>query len=174
MRTIYRRTRPRYVHIGRIGDVDRSDHSSLPKSFPASGGGLIVRCQRTRNVSRRTAQDYGHFASQVEARKIVIVFLGDTQSISHEDQRRLQFGRKIDSRTEEGIFTEVERLNFAVADQSRARVLFADLPRFELHRLIVSVGPRGLNPRLLQLLDNISLRPPQPRAAGLTAFHIVL
>ncbi len=50
------------------------------------------------------------------SRQIVVILLRDFQPISDKDQWRLHFGREVNTRVEERVFPERERLVNAIAD----------------------------------------------------------
>src|SRR5712692_11369429 len=116
MCAVYRHTGPRDIHHCWIGEGDDAYCPCLKKGFPAFSGRLIVRSQRTRNISRGAAEHDGYLALEIEARKVVVIFFRNAQSVSHKNQRRLHLGSQVDPRAEERVFSKRERLNFATAD----------------------------------------------------------
>ena len=80
---------PRNVHGGRIRDRNHADGSGLAQGLGSLRRRLIVRRQGRGHVRRRTRDQHHHLALHIEAGKIVIVLLGNAQTISDKDQRRV-------------------------------------------------------------------------------------
>ncbi len=105
-----------------------------------------MRGQSARDIGWGTADNDCNLASEIEAGQIVVVLFGNGQAVSHEHKRSLHLRGKIDARAKEGIFAQRERLSFAVADESEARIFLDDLSRLKFHGLIITIAASRLHP----------------------------
>ena len=80
----------------------------------------MVRRQRRRNLRRRAADQDRNLALEIEPGKIVKVVFRNAQAVTHKHQRSFHFGSKVHARAEDRIFSQGQRLRFAIAKQSGA------------------------------------------------------
>ena len=156
-----------------FGISDDSDCSRGEKRLPAFRGRLMVRRQRRRNLRRRAADQDRDLALKIEAGKIVEVVFRNAQAVTHKHQRGFHFRSKVHARAEDRIFSQGQRLRFAIAKQRSARLLLHQLPRHKFHWLVVALDARGLKACALQLADHVGLCLFQPWASRVAAFHVV-
>ena len=128
----------------RDSECNDSDCSRCKKSLPAFRCGLMVRRQRRRNLRRRAGDQDRDFALKVQPGKIVEVIFRDAQAVAHKNQGSIDFRSQVNPRAEDRIFSQLQRLRFAIANQSGARFLLHQLPRHEFHWLVVTLDARGL------------------------------
>ncbi len=88
-----------------------------------------MRRERARNFGGRPGKDHDELAADIDSREVVIVLLGDFESIAGEDQRRFNFGRGHDASADDGIFPERERFAFAPSRMSARLQSFSTIWR---------------------------------------------
>src|SRR5205085_11011954 len=105
------------IHHRWILGMEEPERSRPCESLPSFLRGLVVSRQRSRNIRGRPGEENRYLVFEIESGEVVIIFLGNTEAIADENERRFHFGRKIDARTEDGIFTQSQWLGLAVTDK---------------------------------------------------------
>ena len=91
-----------------------------------SAARLHVRGQRPGDRWRRAGEINDQFASNVQAREVIVIGLGNRQSVTGEHQLGLDSRGRIDPQADDRIGPEGQGLRSGFPDQREARVAFVD------------------------------------------------
>ena len=174
MRAIERDPRPWDIHERRIWNRDDAHHTRRFQRLPALSCGLVVRGQRTGNGQRGAGNNHCNLSLELKAIEVVVAFFRDVQPVTDEHQRRFDLGRQLQAGIEVRLLSEGERHRLPVTHQREAGILLADFPHHELNGLIEALAARRLHPERLELLHDILLSAAKSRAAGFTAFELII
>ena len=122
LRARQRRPRPWDVHALRVRDADRADRAGRLVHLPALAGRSEMRLQRSGKRSRRRRDVDDDRALQIQALEVVDLLLGDVQTVSDKNQRRIDRRRRIRAHADVRIVGERERFGFSVAREYEARL----------------------------------------------------
>jgi hypothetical protein len=174
MSAVERDARPGDVHGSGVDQGNGPDSACGAQHFPTLGRGLVMRSQSPGNLGGRSGEDHDDLAADIDACKVVIVCLGNFETVANENQRRFHFWIGHDAGTDGGIFTKRKRLAFAVTDECKAAIFLDDLAGYEFDGLIEAVGARRHCARIFELLDCIGLRGALAATAGIAAFEFIV
>ena len=133
-----------------------------------------MRSEGAGDFRGRSRKNHDDLAANVEAGEVIVIFLGNFESVSRKYERSFNLRCWHDACADDGIFAERECFAVAVADEGEAAIFLDNLAGDEFNRLIVAVYAGRFRARSLELLDRVLLRFALAAAAGIATFKFVV
>src|SRR5438552_6228424 len=133
-----------------------------------------MRAQRPWNRWRSAPDVDRYLAAQIDPRQLVVFHLRDDQSVSDEYQRGGEAHRWFGAHADGAVFAKLKRLARAVPHEREGGLLLDDSPRAKLHRLDVAGIAGRLEAAALEFARDVFRGAAVARAAGFTAFQLVV
>src|SRR6267154_3774803 len=106
----------------RIADGHHADCANALQSFPALCGSLMVPSDRPGDFRRRPRDDHAQLSLAVEAGEVVVIGLGNFETIPREDQISFDVLSWHHPRAYDGVLAKRERLALSPTDQTQAGI----------------------------------------------------